>query len=86
MKKLWNNKIKVLWYSHPRIAIALTLVFINLAVIGVFLSDVEGECSPSILLRERVECASESRRAAVSVSFATVWTSPRSFASVRMTS
>ena len=36
MKKLWNNKIKVLWYSHPRIAIALTLVFINLAVIGVF--------------------------------------------------
>jgi hypothetical protein len=36
MKNLWNNKIKVLWYSHPRIAIALTLVCINLAVIGVF--------------------------------------------------
>ena len=36
MKNLCNNKIKVLWYSHPRIAIALTLVCINLAVIGAF--------------------------------------------------
>lgn len=31
-----NNKLKVLWYSHPRVAIALTLVCINLIVIALF--------------------------------------------------
>ena len=36
MKSFWNNKVKVLWYSHPRVAIAFTLVFFNLAVIALF--------------------------------------------------
>ena len=31
-----NNKFALLWYSHPRIAIALMLVAINLVVIAVF--------------------------------------------------
>ena len=36
MKKLWNDRIKGLWYSHPRVAIALTLVGINLVIIALF--------------------------------------------------
>ena len=36
MKKTRNNKFMLLWYSHPRMAIALSLVGINLAVIFVF--------------------------------------------------
>lgn len=36
MKRLFNDKIRVIWYSHPRVAIALVLVLINLAIIGLF--------------------------------------------------
>ncbi len=35
-KKEKSNKLLLLWYSHPRIAIALTLVLANLAIIAVF--------------------------------------------------
>ena len=36
MKKQKDSKILLLWYSHPRIAIALMLVGINLVVIFLF--------------------------------------------------
>lgn len=36
MKKSRSNKLLLLWYSYPRVAIALVLVLINLAIIGVF--------------------------------------------------
>ena len=35
-RKQKSNKILLLWYSHPRIAIALTLVLANLAIIALF--------------------------------------------------
>ncbi len=36
MKKNSNNKLMLLWYSHPRIAIALSLIAVNLVVILLF--------------------------------------------------
>lgn len=36
MKQKSSNKLLLLWYSYPRVAIALVLVLINLAIIGVF--------------------------------------------------
>ncbi len=36
MKKQKTNKFMLLWYSHPRIAIAITLLAMNLVVIGIF--------------------------------------------------
>lgn len=36
MRNLWKKRIKVIWYSHPRVAIALTLIFFNLAIISLF--------------------------------------------------
>ncbi|MBR5448774.1 MAG: hypothetical protein IKV43_02195, partial [Clostridia bacterium] len=36
MKKIWNDRIRGLWYSHPRVAIALTLLGINLVIIAIF--------------------------------------------------
>lgn len=35
-RKQKSNKLLLLWYSHPRIAIALTLVLVNLAIIAIF--------------------------------------------------
>lgn len=35
-KKKQSNKLLLLWYSHPRIAIALTLVLANLGIIAAF--------------------------------------------------
>ena len=36
MKKSGKNKLTVLWYSHPRLSIALLLIVVNLAVILIF--------------------------------------------------
>lgn len=36
MKKLGRNKLTVFWYSHPRLAIALLLIIVNLLVIFLF--------------------------------------------------
>ena len=36
MKKTGKNKLTALWYSHPRLSIALLLIVVNLAVILLF--------------------------------------------------
>ena len=35
-KQKSSNKIALLWYEHPRLAIALMLIVVNLAVILLF--------------------------------------------------